>query len=218
LKKNIIGPEIEALIDIMIERHHIMFPFLHQDAGFYIRERIIDAPEEFTLFDESVIVFAPETIPADMEEEKLIKELQKVDSYVESGEEWTKCEKKFHSFQKRIVRRYGEWCEKKGLDAEVADNFCTAVERYLDFVYQFGNGTLFTIDKKAIHEFVTLFWIRKTYAEPYELSVMPKALELFYIYLKEKGFIDIIDKFVIAINNAKPEFLANLEAYFTPVE
>ncbi|MFQ6091755.1 MAG: hypothetical protein ACE5OR_03580 [bacterium] len=211
-------PDAEAFIDMMIERHHHMFPYIKEESGFYIREKIIDAPEELKLFDESKIVLSSEIFPADRKDKALIRQLQKLDERVESGFDWEKHEKDFLSFQNKVVQRYGDWCVKNGVSWDDTDKLCFAVQRYLDFVYGYGNGTLFTIDEEAVREFVTLFWIRKTQAEPEELSAMPKALELFYLFLKEKGFVDEIDRFVQAIRSSRPEFLANLKAYFTPVE
>ena len=214
--ENIRVPGAEAFIDTMIERHHRMFPHIKKEPGFYIREKIIDAPPEVKILDETKVVLSSEIFPADRKDKALLRQLQKLDERIEKGFDWGKHEKDFYSFQEKIVQRYGDWCQKKGVSSQIAGDFCFAVERYLDFVYGYGNGTLFTIDEEAIWEFVTLFWIRKTQAEPEELSAMPKALELFYLFLKEKEFVEDVERFLQAVRNSRAEFLANLKAYFTP--
>ncbi|MFQ6094185.1 MAG: hypothetical protein ACE5OR_16190, partial [bacterium] len=125
------GPDAEAFIDRMIERHHRMFPYIKEEPGFYIREKIIDAPVELKIFDESKVVLSPEIFPPAREDRVLLQYLRKLDKCIESGYDWEMYEKNFYSFQECIVSRYRDWCDKKGVLFHAAENFRFAVSSYL---------------------------------------------------------------------------------------
>ena len=65
----------DALIDMMLDRHHRMFPTLMTDPPMAIKVHVIDPPEKIELFDESKAVLKTEIIPPEPEEKRVIKKV-----------------------------------------------------------------------------------------------------------------------------------------------
>jgi len=208
-------PDAESFVDSMIERHKKMFPELGKTLSFYIKERVIDEPVDFEPFDESTLDLKDEILPATKTEVKLAQKLEEIDASV-LDDDWERIEKSFFNFQEKIVGCYFSWCIEKGVPENIAGDLSFAVDRFLDFVYRYDNGTLKTVKAAALREFMRTFFIRKCWAEPEGMSAMPTALKLFTQYLGEKDILTSTNKITRIVEAEKEIFLENLRDYNNP--
>jgi hypothetical protein len=202
------APDAESTIDMMIERFHLMFPDLGESPSFYIKERVIDI-EEYEPFDESALHISKDRIPPTKEELKLAEALREIDPSEDEAEmsEW----------QDEVVGCYAEWCIAKGVSDDKVEHFAFAVNSYLNFLSgYYGEVPSNDTPTGAVREFMRTFFIRKTWAEAQEKSMMPCALKLFMQYLDEKGIVKSTQRLRKLIESEQDNFLRNLVIYTDP--
>ncbi len=211
--------DLAAHVDYLLERHKLMFPTLKKDTSFYLRERVIDEPTEKDkkYFNEQAVRLNEEIFGPGWTDRKIARRLTKLDGLVQSGEAGSrKYDKQFVRLADDLIDRFDDWCRKKGVTEEQAGHLTFAANRFLDFLYRYVGRPLNAADESAFSEFMTTFWIRKTFADAESMTAMPMALHLFYRFLREKELVDDDALFQKYIQQLKPAFLANFKSYQNP--
>jgi len=201
-------PDAEDKIDMMVERHHQMFPDIGKTPSFYIKERVIDV-EEYEPFDESTLHISEDKIPPTKREMKLAETLRKTD-LIEDEDELSK-------WQDDVVDCYAEWCIAKGVPNNLVGHFVYAVSSYLGFLSNYHDEVPSDyIPAEAVREFMRTFFIRKTWGKAQGKSVMPCALKLLMQYLDEKGIASGTKRIRNIIESEQDTFQKNLKLYTDP--
>ncbi len=213
--------DLAGQVDYLLKRHKLMFPTLNQEKSFYLRERVIDelTEKDRKYFDEQAVKLSEEVFGPGLLDRKISQRLAEVDESVLSREAGgSSYEKRFARLADDLIDRFDDWCRKKGANEEQAGHFSFAANRFLDFLYRYVGRPLSTADGSAFKEFMTIFWIRKTFAEAEGLTAMPMGLHLFYRFLREKELVDDDARFQKYIQQFKPAFFAAFKNYQNPTQ
>ena len=117
----------------------------------------------------------------------------------------------------QILKNNGKWYERTGRHIDVFLVPAVPIfHRFIDFLHQYQGKVLEEADNNAFKQFMTEFWLQKTWAEVEGITAMPLALKLFYQFLKEKEFIKNDSPFKTMIDRNKVEFLNSYKASQIP--
>jgi len=209
--------DIASLITNMTERYQYLFPEEIQPKGtpfMFIRKEVRHLIRPF---DFSRLNLSPAVIPPDKKDEKLIRNLLKLDKDIENGKNWDDYENLFNKVKEQSEDCFKAWLLAKGLKKE-ADNFAFCPLIYLDFIYGYGHDDLVSLKSVPdiyFQEFFEDFLIRKMMAEPEEYTDWPPALKLFYRFLQEKGYLVNAEEIIEAIDHMEPTFITVLKKQFS---
>jgi hypothetical protein len=201
-------PESEDIVNMMIERFVLMFPYIGREASFYMRERVVDI-EEYEPFDESTLHIREDAIPATKKEMRLAKALRSIDPDED--------EFKLAEWRDDVLDCYVDWCFAKGVPDDRAVDFAYIVSSYLDFLSNYHGETVSAdTPVEIVQEFMRTFFIRKTAMPSQEKSMMPCALKLFMQYLEEKSIVSGTGRVRQRIESEQDTFQENLRLWTDP--
>lgn len=200
--------EAEEFFDRMVERKAYLFPEEIQPEGSLTMFMRKEVDYLISKFDESQLGISAEPIPADRDDQVMLKALRRMDKYIEEGAEYSEWESHFFSMQETCCDRYFHWLKAKGIPKEYCQHFSHCVEVYLMFIYQYDEGELQEVSPHAIEEFFMDFVMRKVMMKPPEYTHWPPALRLFYTFLFEKGYLDNPKAMIELFDDIEPDFIA----------
>ena len=208
----------EELFDMMIPRKEYLFPEEVQPKFpptiMFIRKEMshIVAP-----FNYSGLNFSPEVIPPDEKDRATIEKINKMDQYIIDRTEYDQWEDFFFSMLEEVQDRYVEWLIAKGA-AEHSQRFAYCLDTYLNFIYMYMHDDLTilkTVSPVYFDEFFSDYLLRKLMAEPHVYAMFPPAIQFFYRFLHEKGYLDNPEKIIRIIDKMEPGFIEVLRKRFT---
>lgn len=197
--------DAEALRVKMVERHRWLFPEEVQPkerlSPFMIMRKETRADIKPFAYDR--LRHTNYEIPVDADDLALIENIKKLDRFMEEEADYDEYEELLSETKDKAEKQYGKWFEDRGFPEEFHDlPYC--IDIYFDFVYGYLHDhvvTLKTITLSYLTEFFDDFLIRKFYVtDPQEYTKWPPAIKLFYLFLKDKGYMESIDSVTSLIN------------------
>jgi len=134
----------------------------------------------------------PEVLPPNALDIKLVRNLNKLDQYIKRSADYDKYKKQLLNVLDGVFERFNMWLAEKRV-IEHQDQFSFIIEEYLDFIYTYEHEPPLILKdgpEKYLAEFVVDYLLRKTPMEPWEYTLAPSALRLFYRFLYEKEYLD----------------------------
>jgi len=141
-------------------------------------------------------------VPASAADRALIQNIEKLDRFMEDEADYDKLEKLLTETKDEAEKRYKQWLSDRGFPPEFHE-LSGCLHIYFDFVYGYMHDhfvTMKTITLNYLTEFFEDFLIRKVYGDPQEYTEWPPAIKLFYLFLKEKGYMEDIGSITSMIN------------------
>lgn len=205
-------------LEMMAARHAYLFPPEIQPRGtpfMFIRkeERYLIRPIEETKFRLNQKALAPEA-----REVELFKDLRRLDALVAQGAEWDEIETLLSSIKDTFGDAFRNWLSAKGVEEPLADDLAACLPIWLDFIYAYGHDEdtpLSKVPSSSWFEFFHDFLLRKLMTDPPAYVNWPPALNLFYRYLQERGYIDSYQEAENAIQRIEPGFYDLLRKEFS---
>jgi len=212
--------ETQDLIQKMVERYHYLFPediqpkppspflFIRKEVHHLIRP-----------FDYGKLNISDRFIPPDTDDQDAIDKLKQLDTLVLEQADYEQYESLLTEVKDQCEERFRQWLIAKGLE-EHAENFADCPFIFFDFVYGYTHDdviVLKTVSDGYWMEFFEDFLIRKMMAAPAEYILWPPALNLFYRFLHEKGYVNLnnSDKIIGQIDKIEPYFIEVLKHQFS---
>lgn len=204
--------DAREFLSMMVERKHFLFPDEVQPKGtpfMFLRKQVSYLISKFDNEESNLSkeVFGPNAI--DME---LVQNLNWMDQHIRVLKDYDKCEKIFEKVQDAIFNRFQIWLTNKGVSNH-QKKFALIVGMYLDFIYGYEHEQPLTLKDgpgEYLAEFAVDFLLRKVTIDPWEYSLCPSGLRLFYTFLFEKGYLREPPEVMI-------EFLVILEPHFVDI-
>lgn len=210
--------DAEQVVEMMILRHRQMYPDEHErdsgGIGFYLKERLIDPPQEYVPFKESKLEINEVEVDRNEDDEEISKILLRLNENL--PDENINTEDLSFDFSDKASARFAFWCQQKGIQTEVVEAFLIGVERFIHYASQYVCESLDSISSKSIHEFMNQHFICKVHASPEDMSAMPVGLIWFYRFLTEQKIIQPERRIIEDIESEKLSFQRNLRKYHFP--
>ena len=209
--------EASEFFDYMIKRKEHLFPAEMQPDDPMV---LFMRKEEHFLIPElhyHSLDISDETFPPDKEDRKLVELIEQLDRYIEEEVDYTIWEDHYFSMEAKSKDRFAKWLKKKGLEEYVSD-FPFCVEVFMGFVYRYVHEekvTLKSVPPTYMDEFFTDYVLRKVLIEPCEYAKWPPALQTFYDFLYEKGYIRNPERVKSIIGEIEPYFIQVLRDRFS---
>lgn len=208
----------EALRVKMVERRNWLFP---EDVQPKERTSPIMIMRKETLadikpFNYDRLRHTADAIPPTDEDLALIDKIRQLDRFMEEEADYDEFEKLLTETKDEAEKRYKLWLADRGFPAEL-HSLSGCIHIYFDFVYGYMHDhsvTLKTITLNYLTEFFEDFLIRKVYGDPQEYTEWPPAIKLFYLFLKDKGYMDDIDSMTSMINAMELSLMNVLKRQF----
>ena len=205
-------------LSMMVERKHHLFPDELQQKNTPFMFMRKEVSYLITKFDYERLELLPEVLPPNAIDKKLIKNLNKLDQYIRLSADYDKYEKILLKVQDGFFERFNIWLDAKGV-SEHQQQFSFITEVYLDFIYGYEHEDPLILKdgpEEYLVEFVVDFLLRKTSIEPWEYTLAPAALGLFYIFLYEKEYLDKPpDVMMEFIDILEGDFIEHLKEQFS---
>jgi len=210
--------EAAALLTKMTDRYVYLFPkdkqpepgtpfmFIRKEVHFLIKP-----------FDYNRLALSNEIFPAEQEDLDLIEKIEKLDGYIENGDDYSSYEDLLFSLHDECRERFEKWLTAKGLKDNI-QNFSFCLQTYLDFIYAYMHDdtvVLKTVPDIYFLEFFEDFLLRKMMVDPVEYVYWPPALKLFYRFLHEKGYLDNQEDMIRKIDKLELYFIEVLRKQFS---
>jgi hypothetical protein len=158
-----------------------------------------------------------DVIPASDEDRRLIEKIMRLDRFMEDEADYDEFEKLLTETKDEAEERYKQWLADRGFPPEFYGlSGCLYV--YFDFVYGYEHDhivTMKTITLNYLTEFFEDFLIRKLYSAPQEYVEWPPAIKLFYLFLKDKGYMESIESITSMINVLELSLMNVLKRQFS---
>ena len=203
---------------MMVERKHFLFPSDIQPKGsplLFIRKEVSYL---INRFDYENLKLGTEIIYANKIDLKVLKSLEKLDQYILKSASYDKYEKLFLKVQKECPDRFHVWLEGKGVE-EYRDILTYLSDVYISFIYGYSHEEPVTLKSgpgKYFVEFMVEFLLLKTSMEPWEYTLTPAAIRLFYKFLYEKLYlVDYPKRMIDFIDRLEPHFIDILKENFS---
>ena len=196
-------------LSMMVERKHYLFPDEVQPKNTPFMFMRKEVSYLISRFDYERLNLNSEVLPANALDIKLVRNLKKLDQYIKRSADYDKYEKLLLNVQDGVFDRFNIWLGAKGA-SEHQQQFSFIAEVYLSFIYGYLHEHPLTLKDgpgKYLVEFVADFLLRKTSMEPWEYTLTPAALRLFYSFLYEKEYLD-------EPQDVMMEFIDILESHF----
>ena len=210
--------EANDFFSMMEERKHFLFPSDIQPKGrpvIFMRKTVSHL---ITRFNYENLKLTPEIIYANKLDSKVLKSLEKLDQYILESARYDKYEKIFLKIQQECPDRFYVWLGNKGAE-EYRDIFAYLSHAYITFVYGYPHEETVTLKSgpgKYFVEFMIDFLLLKTSIEPWEYTLAPTAIKLFYTFLHEKLYlVDYPKKMIEFIDRLEPHFIDILKEHFS---
>ncbi len=213
------GEQAEALRARMVERRSWLFPEEAQPkermSPFMIMRK--ESLAELKPFNYDKLQHTRDEIPASAEDRALIRKIEKLDRFMEEEADYGEYEKLLSKTKDDAEKRYKQWLADRGFPEEFHD-LAERIDVYFDFVYGYMHDhvvTLKTITLNYLTEFFEDFLIRKVYGDPQEYTEWPPAIKLFYLFLKDKGYMQDIAATTSMINAMELRLMVVLKKQFS---
>jgi hypothetical protein len=211
--------EAEALRARMVARRSLLFPLDKQPAertsSFMIMRK--ETLAEIKPFAYDRLRHTEDSIPSGPEDRALIEKISKLDRFMEDEADYGKYEKLLTETKDEAEARFKQWLSDRGIPSEF-HQLSGCLHIYYDFVYGYMHDdivTLKTITLSYLTEFFEDFLIRKVYGPPQEYVEWPPAIKLFYLFLKDKGYMEDAASITSMINALEFRFMDILKKQFS---
>ena len=205
-------------LSMMVERKQYLFPAEVQQKGspfMFIRKEVISL---ISRFDYEGLKLNPEVLPPNALDIKLVRNLNKLDQYIKRSADYDKYKKQLLNVLDGVFERFNMWLAEKRV-IEHQDQFSFIIEEYLDFIYTYEHEPPLILKdgpEKYLAEFVMDYLLRKTPMEPWEYTLAPSALRLFYRFLYEKEYLgEPPDGIVDFMDKLEPVYIEHLKEQFS---
>ncbi len=144
-------------------------------------------------FDYKKFSFSDTIIPPNETDKNIVNDIRKLDSFIINRMDYDKWEDFYLRIEEETISQYQNWLINKGIDeVEYLDDFIFYVSIFFDYIYRYGMKTvLYKVSTKVFINFFANHVLRKaTEEEPEELSKCPAAIKYFFIFLKEKEYLN----------------------------
>jgi hypothetical protein len=149
---------------------------------------------------------------------KVFKDLEKLDLRILKCASYDKYEKLFLKVQEEFPERFYAWLGNKGV-VEYQDIFTYFSHVYVAFIYGYSHEEPTILKSgpgKYVVEFMVDFLLRKPSVEPWQYTLCPAAIKLFYTFLFEKIYlVDYPKQMIGLIDRLEPHFLEILKERFS---
>ncbi len=203
---------------MMVERKHFLFPNDIQPKGspvMFIRKTVSYL---INRFDYERLKLSTDIIYPNKLDLKIFKDLEKLDQRILKSATYDKYEKLFLKAQEECPERFYAWLGDKGLE-ENQDTFAYLSDVYITFIYGYSHEEPVTLKSgpgKYFVEFMLEFLLRKAQMEPWEYTLCPAAMRLFYTFLHEKLYlVDYPKRMIGLIDRLEPHFIDILKKRFS---
>jgi hypothetical protein len=211
--------QAEALRARMVERRSWLFPeeaqLKERTSSFMVIRK--ENLAEIKPFNYDKLQHTRDEIPANDEDRALIRKIEKLDRFMEEEADYGKYEKLLSETKDEAEKLYKQWLADRGFPAE-HHGLSGCLHIYFDFVYGYTHDhvvTLKTITLNYLTEFFEDFLIRKVYGDPREYVEWPPAIKLFYLFLKDKGYVEDIAATTSMINAMELRLMVILKKQFS---
>ncbi|MEK6742171.1 MAG: hypothetical protein AABZ15_01060 [Nitrospirota bacterium] len=212
------GEDAEALRVRMVARRTWLFPEDVQPAErtspvMIMRKEILADIKSFNY--DRMQHTRDEILPTD-EDRALIDKIKQLDRFMEEEADYGEYEKLLTETKDEAEKRFKLWLADRGFPAE-HHGLSGCLHIYFDFVYGYMHDhvvTLRTITLNYLTEFFEDFLIRKVYGDPREYVEWPPAIKLFYLFLKDKGYMESLDSITSMINAMELRLMSVLKKQF----
>ncbi|MGC8602059.1 MAG: hypothetical protein ACP5VS_00045 [Desulfomonilaceae bacterium] len=169
-------------------------------------------------FDYGSLNLSPKTIHPTADDLKVIHNLNRLDQYIMRCADYEKYEELLWDVQHGCLERFCLWLTDKGIE-EHQDIFAYLTDTYITFIYGYPHEEPVTLKSgpgKYFVEFMVAFLLLKTSMEPWEYTLCPAAMRLFYKFLHEKGYlVECPDRMIVLIDRLEPHFIEILMERFS---
>jgi hypothetical protein len=211
--------EAEALRISMVERRKWLFPEEVQPEDKMSMFMIIrkETLAEIMPFNYDRLRYSCNSVPPGKEDLVLVEKLRKLDLFMEDEADYDEYEKLVMDTKDLAEKRFKQWLADRGFPEEF-HGLAGCIYNYFDFVYGYMHDhiiTLKTITPGYLTEYFEDFLIRKVYCEPQEYVEWPPAIKLFYLFLKDKGYMEDIASATSMLNALEQRFIDVLRKHFS---
>jgi hypothetical protein len=211
--------QAEALRARMVERRSWLFPGEVQPkertSSIMIMRK--ESRAEIKPFNYDKLQHTRDKVAASDEDRALIRKIEKLDRFMEEEADYGEYEKLLSETKDEAEKLYKQWLVDRGFPAE-HHGLSGCLHIYFDFVYGYMHDhvvTLKTITLNYLTEFFEDFLIRKVYGDPQEYVEWPPAIKLFYLFLKDKGYMEDIAAITSMINATELRLMSVLKKQFS---
>ncbi|MBW2364535.1 MAG: hypothetical protein JRF25_05560 [Deltaproteobacteria bacterium] len=215
LKMN--SQESVEFFEMMIRRKEHLFPkdiqsdnqttmFIRQEVQYIIPEFNYDS------LNISEEIYAPTN-----KDVELVESLNKMDKNITDGTDYAEWEDHYFEVEEKCKEKFENWLKFKGIKG-YSEVFPYNVEIYLNFIYRYMHDDPISLKKIKpvyIEEFFADYVLRKVIVEPHEYVTWPPALKLFYMFLKEIGYLERHEKFIKLLDEIEPVFVEILKEMYS---
>jgi hypothetical protein len=210
--------EADDFFSMMVERKHYLLPNNIQPEGSvfqFIRKEVCYLIDRF---DYEELKISPEIIPPNTIDLKVMKNLEKLDHYILKSTNYTKYEELSLNVWEECLDRFNIWLTNKGV-TEHQDIFVDLADGYISFLYDYLHEETVTLKSEPseyLVEFLLEFLLLKTDMIPWEYTLSPAAIKLFYEFLYEKGYlVEPPDTMIQFIDLLEPYYIDILKKRFS---
>lgn len=203
---------------MMVDRKHFLFPSEVQPNGcpfMFLRKEVRYLINRFDYED---LEFSPEIIHPNTLDLKVLKNLEKLDQYILRSADYDKYEKLSLKVRNECLKRFHIWLTNKGLE-EHQRTLAYVADVYLTFLYGYLHEEPVTLKSgpgKFFVGFMVEFLLGRTSMEPWEYTLCPASIKLFYEFLYEKGYlVEAPDRMIDFIDRFEPHFIDILRERFS---
>lgn len=201
--------ESDEFFEMMIQRKENLFPKDIQPDNpttLFMRKEIQYLIPEFNY--DSLNISEEIYVPTD-EDENLLELFNKMDKYITEGTDYDKWEDCYFEMEEKCKERFENWLKFKGVK-KYYEAFPYNIEIYLNFIYRYMHEdtiSLKTVKPVYFEEFFADYVLRKVIVDPHEYVTWPPALKLFYMFLKEIGYLNKPEKILKLLDEIEVVFL-----------
>ncbi|PKK88648.1 MAG: hypothetical protein CVV64_17820 [Candidatus Wallbacteria bacterium HGW-Wallbacteria-1] len=201
--------EIMSFIDSAVGKQLYYFPqdIQPEIAGImYMRKfgvtTILEFNHDLLDYDENPLEPTPDDI-------KVLENLLILDNNVRTHRNYSLWKDEFEKIRVDCALAYGEWLLRKELN-EYAGPFVNAIPPFLDYVYSYPHQwetTLNDLIPEYMEEFFFDYLLMRVDVKPQIYVDYAPAIEFFYYYLEEIGYMEINDCFIDDLDDLEEKFL-----------
>jgi len=210
--------EADDFFSMMVERKHYLVPNDIQPEGSVFQFMRKEVCYLIDRFDYEELKISLEIIPPNTLDLKVMKNLEKLDKYIRRAADYDKYEKLSLNVWEECLDRFNIWLTNKGV-AEHQDIFTDLIYDYISFLYDYLHEETVTLKSgpsEYLVEFMLEFLLLKTAMDPWEYTLYPAAIKLFYEFLYEKGYlVEPPDTMIEFIDLLEPYFIEILKKRFS---
>ena len=205
-------------LSMMVERKDFLFPDEVQPKGYpfmFLRKQVSYL---ISKFNNEELNLSKKILDPNVTEIGLVENIDRLDQYIVASADYGQFEKLLLKVQDTVFDRFKIWLSKKGVSKH-QEQFAYMAGVYLEFMYGYEHEQPLILKEgpgKYLVEFTVDFILRKVSFEPWEYTLVPSALRLFYTFLYEKGYFheppNVMTEF---IDRLEPRFIDILKERFS---